>query len=345
MTGEQFIHIDGSAGEGGGQILRTSLALACITGRTLRIDNIRARRPNPGLARQHISCIKAACEVSNGVAHGAFLGSGTLEFQPGLVKGGIFSFDVGSAGSATLVAQTVLPALFLAEAPSTLAITGGTHNPLAPPFDFVNETFLPAIAKAGFRAECILERHGFYPAGGGRIVFRIQPTRKEEIHSIQMCEPPTQVELTARIYTARLPAHVASHQEKLLRRSGLNITLIEHVDVTDSAGAGNCVVTRIAGRTHTTIFSAFGMRGKPSKTVIAQAAEPAAEFLKSGAAVDPHLADQLLIYMALVGGGRFTTSRLSEHLKTNIEVIKKFLDMNFLTRPSGRAFEVSCMPR
>ena len=189
MSRDEEVFVDGSFGEGGGQILRTCLALSCITGKSLYIEKIRAKRRNPGLAKQHISCIQAACKISEGVCSGAKEGSQTLDFKPGPVRSGNFSFDIGSAGSMSLVAQTILPALFLAEKPSSVSITGGTHNPLAPPFDFLSESFFPAIAAAGFYGNCRLHRYGFFPAGGGKITFDVQPRQKDISKHINFFRP------------------------------------------------------------------------------------------------------------------------------------------------------------
>ena len=340
----ETVFIDGSSGEGGGQILRTSLALACITGKSLHIDNIRAARRNPGLAKQHLSCVRAVCEICGGQCRGADLRSSVLDFQPAPVRSGDFNFDIGSAGSASLVIQTVLPALFLADKPSTVTVTGGTHNPLAPPFDFLSETFLPAIAAAGFRGNCKLIKHGFYPAGGGKITFDIQPWQKSTDRIINICEPGKELEIHARIYTAKLPPHIAQRQRKLLLQSGLNIRNVEHIEVTDSDGPGNCVMIRLLGGERTTVFTAFGMRGKRSEEVISEVVGLAEGFLSSGAAIDRFLADQLLIYMAIAKAGSFTTNELSSHLKTNMEVIKKFLPVNFRVEQREQLYKISCLP-
>jgi len=340
----ETVFIDGSAGEGGGQILRTSLALACITGKSLHIENIRAARRNPGLAKQHLSCVRAVCEICDGQCRGADLRSSVLDFQPAPVRSGDFNFDIGSAGSASLVIQTVLPALFLADKPSTVTVTGGTHNPLAPPFDFLSETFLPAIAAAGFRGDCKLIKHGFYPAGGGKITFDIQPWQKSTDRIINICEPGKELEIHARIYTAKLPPHIAQRQRKLLLQSGLNIRNVEHIEVTDSDGPGNCVMIRLLGGERTTVFTAFGMRGKRSEEVISEVVNLAEDFLSSGAAIDRFLADQLLIYMAIAKAGSFTTNELSSHLKTNMEVIKKFLPVNFRVEQREQLYKISCLP-
>ena len=339
----ETVYVDGRQGEGGGQILRTSLSLACITGKTLHMEHIRAARRNPGLARQHLSCVHAAAEICGGRCEGAALHSQVLHFQPGPVRSGDFVFDIGSAGSASLVVQTVLPALFLAGGPSTVTVTGGTHNPWAPPFDFLAETFLPAITGAGFQASCELQKHGFFPAGGGRITLHIHPWKGDATRVIDLCEPDELKQITARIYTARLPERIAQRQEKLLRQSGLDIEDVEHIDVTDSDGPGNCLMLRLCGRS-TNVFTAFGQKGKPSEKVVGEVVGMAKDFLHSGAAVDRFLADQLLLYTAIAEGGSYTTSELSAHLTTNIETIKKFLPVNFTVEPQGRLYRISCLP-
>lgn len=340
----ETVFIDGSTGEGGGQILRTSLALSCITGRDLHIENIRAARRNPGLAKQHLSCVEAACQICSGRSQGAARGSTVLDFYPGSVQSGNFDFDIGSAGSVTLVIQTVLPALSLASEASTVSVTGGTHNPMAPPFDFLCETFLPAIGTGGFWSSCKLIKHGFYPAGGGKITFEVRPRAKQSQGIINLCEASKQFQIKSRIYTAKLPAHIAQRQERLLEQSGLDIQDIEHVEVTDSDGPGNCAMIRICDNKRTTVFTAFGMRGKPSQEVISEVVSLAEDFLASGAAIDHFLADQLLIYMTFSRAGCYATNELSSHLLTNIEIIKKFLDVDFGIKEDGQIYRISCLP-
>ena len=337
----ETVFIDGSRGEGGGQILRTSLTLACVTGKHLRMENIRAARRKPGLARQHLSCVHAACEICDGQCRGDALGSQVIDFQPRPIRGDNYSFDIGSAGSASLVIQTVLPALFLAGQPSSVTVTGGTHNPWAPPFDFLRETFLPAIATAGFQADCRLIKPGFFPAGGGKITFNIQPWHTEAGQAIDLCKSDSNPEIHARIYTARLPEQIAQKQRTLLLQSKLNIKHIEHIEVTDSDGPGNCLMIRVLND-RTTVFTAFGMRRKPSRDVVNEAVKLAGDFLASGATVDRYLADQLLIYMAISKAGGFTTNELSTHLTTNIETIKKFLPVNFKTEHQDGISRISC---
>ena len=343
----ETVSIDGSTGEGGGQILRTSLALSCITGRSLHIENIRAARRNAGLAKQHLICIQAACQICNGTCHGAVQRSKILDFHPGPVQSGDFYFDIGSAGSASLVIQTVLPALFLVDIPSTVTVTGGTHNPLAPPFDFLPETFLPAVEAAGFHGSCKLVKHGFFPAGGGKITFNIQPWQINSHKTINFCEPTNKPQISARIYTAKLPENIARKQHKLLLQSKLDFKNIEHIEVTDSDGPGNCVMIRLCSSpplARTTVFTAFGMRGKPSQQVVSEVVNLTKDFLASGAAVDRFLADQLLIYMAISKAGCCTTNELTAHLTTNMEIIKKFLDVTFCVDKQKKVYRISCCP-
>jgi RNA 3'-terminal phosphate cyclase (ATP) len=338
----ETIFVDGSTGEGGGQILRTSLTLSCITGKSLHIENIRAARRNPGLAKQHLSCVQAACQICNGQAQGATKGSQVLDFTPASIRSGDYHFDIGSAGSASLVIQTILPALFLADKPSTVTVKGGTHNPMAPPFDFLDETFLLAIKTAGFDGICTLIKHGFFPVGGGKISFNIQPWQESKCKIIDLCNPNTEPLIYGRIYTAKLPEHVAQRQRKLLLQSKLNIHNVEHTDVKDSDGPGNCAMIRLCSSERTTVFTAFGQRGKPSEQVISEVVGLTKDFLAGEAAVDRFLADQLLIYMALAKAGSFTTNELSSHLKTNMEVIKKFLPVDFNVEKLKQAYRITC---
>lgn len=344
MNSKETVFIDGTTGEGGGQILRTSLALSCITERNFHIYNIRASRRNPGLAKQHLSCIQAACQICNGKSEGATRGSKVLDFQPGPMKSGNFYFNISSAGSTILVIQALLPALFLADKPSTVTVTGGTHNPLAPPSDFFCESFLPAIATGGFQGNCQLMKYGFFPAGGGKIIFNGQPWKKQPGRIINLCQPIRQFQINARIYTAKLPAHIAQRQRRLLLQSKLNIRNIQYIDVADSDGPGNCVMIRICSSSQVIIFTSFGMRGKPSQKVISEVVNLAQDFLVSGAAIDRFLADQLLIYMAISKAGSYTTNGLSSHLLTNMEIIKKFLPVDFRAVRQQGVYRISCNP-
>src|ERR1051325_4105851 len=205
-----MITIDGSFGEGGGQILRTSLALALVTGKPFRIERIRAGRKNPGLLRQHLTAVNAAAQIGRAEVAGASIGSRELTFAPQAVTAGSYHFAVGTAGSATLVLETVLPALLIADGPSALVLEGGTHNPYAPPFDFLDKTFLPLVCMMGPRVAARLERHGFYPAGGGKFIVDIEPAAR--LGRIELDERGDITGRRARALIANLPRQIAERE-------------------------------------------------------------------------------------------------------------------------------------
>jgi len=211
-----MLTIDGSFGEGGGQILRSSLALSMMTGRPFRIEKIRSRRSKPGLMRQHLTAVRAAVEVCSAEASGAEIGSACVEFTPGPVCGGTYSFGIGTAGSTTLVLQTVLLPLTLASEPSRITLDGGTHNPFAPPFDFLEKAYLPLVQRMGPKVRIHLERPGFYPAGGGRIVVDIEPT--SQLEPIELTERGPLVARRACAHLANLPHHVAQRELRVVGR-------------------------------------------------------------------------------------------------------------------------------
>src|SRR6185436_8149487 len=239
-----MIVIDGSQGEGGGQVLRTSLALSLITGQPFRIDHIRAGRKKPGLLRQHLTAVQAAVAISKACVEGDALGSRALTFTPGEVMAGDYAFSVGSAGSATLVLQTVLPPLLLARERSALTLEGGTHNPWAPPFDFLQRVFLPAVNRLGPRVEAALVRPGFYPAGGGRFTATRQPASR--LARLDLITRGDIVARRVRALVANLPAHIAEREVSTAAR------LLNWSDdcgrvevVADSPGPGNVVFVEV----------------------------------------------------------------------------------------------------
>jgi RNA 3'-terminal phosphate cyclase (ATP) len=335
-----MITIDGSFGEGGGQILRTSLTLSLVTGKPFRIERIRAGRKNPGLLRQHLAAVSAAARVGYAEVEGASLGSRELTFRPQTVAAGQYQFAVGTAGSTTLVLQTVLPALMTADAPSTLALEGGTHNPFAPPFDFLEKAFLPLLNRMGPRIAARLERHGFYPAGGGRFVVEITPA--EQLGRLVLDERGAMTGRRAWALIANLPRHIAERELSVI---GSKLSLkgeslrVETLD--EPRGPGNCVMIEIECDHVTEVFTAFGQRGVRAEAVAGDAAGQAREYMASEAAADEYLADQLLVPMALAGGGSFTAVSLSRHTTTNIEVIRKFIDIEISSdRTDGHGWRV-----
>ena len=316
--------IDGSQGEGGGQILRTSLALSLVTGQPFLLENIRAGRPKPGLARQHLTCVEAATAIGRAEAVGAMLGSTTLEFWPGTVTPGDYRFAVGSAGSATLVLQTVLPPLLTAPGITTLTLEGGTHNPLAPPFDFLARSFAPMIRSMGPKLDLELRRPGFFPAGGGQFQARIEPVK--QLTPIALLERGDIRQRRARVIASRLPENMAKRELAAIRaRLGFQNDECAVEAVTNSPSPGNAVIIEAESEHVTAVFSSFGDRGRLPEKVALEAAEMAAAWLDAGVPVDEHLADQLLIPMALAGGGSFRTTEPSLHSTTNAAIIQRFL--------------------
>ena len=321
---DEMIIIDGSQGEGGGQILRTSLALSLVTGQSFRMERIRAKRQKPGLLKQHLTAVEAAKKVGCAEVGGAALSSQTLEFRPGPVTPGHYRFAVGTAGSATLVLQTVLPALLTASCHSTLTLEGGTHNPMAPPFDFLAGSFIPLIHRMGPSVQLDLRRHGFFPAGGGRFHARIEPSGK--LSRLDLLERGSIRGRQARILVSKLPEDVAErelavvHDELKWRADECAIEAVQY-----PVGPGNVVVLAIEAEHVTAIFTGFGERGRPAEQVAKAAVEAAKTWAEANVPVDEHLADQLLIPMVLAGGGSFRTSRPSLHTITNAEVIQRFL--------------------
>ncbi|MBE7490574.1 MAG: RNA 3'-phosphate cyclase [Planctomycetes bacterium] len=258
-----MIEIDGSEGEGGGQVLRTALALSIVTGRAFRAYNIRARRKNPGLQRQHLAAVRAAREVCGGGVKGDWPGSRELVFGPGPAQPGRYAFDIGSAGSATLVLQTVLYPLWQAGGASEVEIAGGTHNPMAPPFDFIAESFLPWLERAGARVVAGLERPGFYPAGGGRVRAEI---RTQAPAGEARAEKLAGVELHARVMLARLPDSVAERELRVLQNAlGLRP---EHgrIERHEAASPGNVVMVLIRHAHGVELVSVLGRRAARPKT-------------------------------------------------------------------------------
>ena len=320
-----MITIDGSFGEGGGQILRTSLALSLVSGKPCRIENIRAKRRKPGLLRQHLTAVLAAAEIGQAEVDGATLGSGTVTFAPGEVRPGTYRFDVGTAGSATLVFQTVLPALVLARGPSQLTLAGGTHNPWAPPFDFLEKAFLPIINRTGPDVRATLQQPGFYPAGGGRFTVDIQP--RAQLRRIDLLQPGKILRQRARAVVSRLPLKIARREADTVRRRMSWPEDWVTAEEVDSPGPGNVVTIEIRCEHVTEVFTGFGRKGVPAEKVAADVVRQARRWLSASVPVDEHLADQLLIPIALAGGGTFRTLPLSPHTDTNLEVLRQFLDV------------------
>lgn len=334
-----MLTIDGSFGEGGGQILRSSLTLSLLTGRPFRIRNIRANRPNPGLARQHLTALRAAAEAGEARVQGDALGSREVVFEPRAVRGGDFAFSIEGAGSTTLVLQTVLIPLLAAEAPSTLTLEGGTHNPYAPPFDFLDRALLPLIRDMGGRAAITLERPGFYPAGGGRLRAEIRPSALEPL---ELFERGPVRRLSARALVSALPRHVGERElATVAERLEIAEDDLELAEVEDPAGPGNAIVIAVETERLTEVFTGFGERGVPAEPVAEAAASEAEAYLEAGVPVGERLADQLLLPLAAAAGGAFRTTEPSTHTRTNAEVIQRFTGLDVtMERTDGERWEI-----
>jgi RNA 3'-terminal phosphate cyclase (ATP) len=320
-----MITIDGSYGEGGGQILRTSLALSLVTGKPFSISNIRAGRKKPGLMRQHLTAVNAAAEIGQAAIEGNIIGSRAFTFEPEMIKPGNFHFAIGSAGSCTLVFQTILPALLIAGETSEITLEGGTHNPFAPPFDFLKKAFLPVINRMGPKVDAVLEKPGFYPAGGGRFKVSINPVG---LNGIELLERGNIIHKTARASVANLPVSIANRELKVVREKlEWGKELLKAVEVENSQGPGNILTVEIESDNITEVFTGFGEKGVSAEKVAKQTVKSVQEYLAFNVPVGRYLADQLLIPMALAGGGKFRTLSPTKHTTTNAEIIKKFIDV------------------
>ncbi|HVT14268.1 MAG TPA: RNA 3'-terminal phosphate cyclase [Fimbriimonadaceae bacterium] len=315
---DDLIRIDGSHGEGGGQVLRTSLSLSAITGRAVEIANIRGGRAKPGLQAQHLAAVRAAARICGASCKGDALGSLYLLFEPKHpVRSGDYRFEIGTAGATTLVAQTLIVPLALAGGSSTVVIDGGTHNPMAPTADYLRHVYASALREMGFRFEADYGPPGFYPRGGGELKVRIEPA--SEIAPIVLTDRIAP-NLRAHIVTSCLPESVSERAEKVFADE-LQIHASSRVVGGTSPGAAVTIVGNHCG------FSSLGERGKRMEKVAGEAIEDARKWILGKASVDEHLADQLVLPALFARGeSRWSTPSVTEHLRTVIWVAKHFLD-------------------
>ena len=334
-----MVVIDGSYGEGGGQVLRTALTLAVLTGRPMRIEHVRAGRRKPGLRPQHLTCVRAAASVCGARLEGDELGSQTLTFAPvGLPRPGEYIFDVteaargGSAGSVGLVLQTILLPLALAGGASHLTLRGGTHVPWAPPVSYLEHVFLPLVARMGVRAHTELVRWGFYPAGGGEIQVRIAG-REEPLRPIALTERGELVRVWGTAVVMNLPAHIPQRMADRAHNVLAEVGLDAQVEPRRLRGAGpGAAIFLFAEYEHATAgFTAYGRRGLPAERVAEAVCKDLLAHHHSTAPADPHLADQLVLPMALAEGeSQVNTAQVSQHLLTNVWVVQQFLARELL---------------
>lgn len=322
-------------------MLRSSLTLSLLSRLPFRIGRIRAGRARPGLRRQHLAAVRAAAAVGDADVTGAELGSEAITFVPHGLRAGDHRFSTGGAGSATLVLQTVLLPLLRAESSSTVVVEGGTHNAWAPPFEFLERAYLPLLRQTGARLEVALERHGFHPVGGGRIRAVISPS--PDPAPLRLLERGPTRERTARAVVSDLPRHIAEREVSIAQAMlRLREDATEVVEVAEPAGPGNAVMLILESARVTEVFTGFGRKGTPAEEVAMEACREALSYLESGVPVGPHLADQLVLPLASAGRGAYRTGEPSSHLRTNLAVARRFLELPLTLRkePEGRVWRV-----
>lgn len=327
-----MIIIDGSEGEGGGQIVRNACALSLITGEPFKITNIRGKRAKPGLMRQHVTAIEAACVISDSECVGLGVGSTELEFRPGKILPGDYHFAVGTAGSTSLVLQTILIPLALADGPSRLVLEGGTHNMMAPPFDFIERSFLPIINRMGPRVSARIVRHGFYPRGGGRIEVEIEPGPLRRIECLERGEL---LGTSGQAVFTGLPFEIA---DRMLSRARKDLAAwpddafsVRELPADQGPGVILMLEARFANVTE--VVSGFGQLGVPAERLAKTSAARMNGYLEASAFAGPYLADQLILPFALARGGVFTTVKPSQHMLTAIEIARQFTGQSLLLEP------------
>jgi RNA 3'-terminal phosphate cyclase (ATP) len=334
-----MIVINGSYGEGGGQVLRTSLTFSALLGKPVRIENIRAKRRNPGLQAQHLTGVRAIAQICDAELEGADLGSLTLTFRPrSSPRAGEYSFDVaearkgGSAGATSLVFQTLLLPLAFAPGLSCLTIRGGTHVAWSPPFQYLHHVYLPTLARMGLEASVEIERWGWYPIGAGEMTALIEGRKESDFSGLDLVERGELKRLWGISATSNLPTHVGQRQKKraeeTLRKPGFD----PRIEIVDAPSPGQGTAVFLVAEYENTVsgFSSLGERGKPAEKVAEEACGEFLAYHQSGAGLDQHLADQLILPLALARGpSAFTTCEITQHLLTNVWVVEQFLDARF----------------
>lgn len=334
-----MIVINGSYGEGGGQVLRTSLTLSALLGEPMRIENIRAQRRRPGLQAQHLTGVWAIAEICDAELKGADFGSLTLTFKPrSSPRAGEYAFDVaearkgGSAGATSLVSQTLLLPLAFAPGRSRLTIRGGTHVAWSPPFHYLKHVYLPTLARMGLEASAEIEKWGWYPIGGGEMSATVTGRKESRLLGLDLVDRGELKRLWGISATSNLPAHIGQRQKKraeaTLRKRGFD----PQIEIVDAPSPGKGTVVFLAAEYEHAVagFSSLGKRGKPAEKVAEEACREFVAYHQSGACLDKHLADQLILPLALASGpSAFTTCEITQHLLTNVWVVEQFLDVGF----------------
>jgi RNA 3'-terminal phosphate cyclase (ATP) len=326
-----MLEIDGSFGEGGGQVLRTALGLSCLLNKPFRIFNIRIKRKKPGLMPQHLMGIRALKLISNARVKGDVKGSTELIFEPEEVKAGDYLFDIGTAGSTSLLLQTIILPLIFAKRRSSLSLKGGTHVPFSPPFHYISEVFIPILKKLGISIETKIESYGFYPKGGGKVRVEIIPSGK--IKGMRFLEREEIKKLRGISGVGNLPLSIAERQKdaalKVLASEGLKAE-IETLSVL-TPGQGTFMFLGAETDYCLAGFSSLGERGKRAELVGEEVAKNFLSYYSTSACLDHHMADQIVLYLAIAQEeSSLTTSEISNHLLTNLWAIDKFLGIRYV---------------
>lgn len=332
-----MIEVDGSIGEGGGAVLRTALALSAVSQRPIHIYNIRAKRAKSGLQPQHLRGVEALAKLTNARVEGLRLNSIELTFEPSTIEGGRYRVDIGTAGSTTLILQILMPAAAFAKKSVEVEITGGTDNPLAPPIDFLKNVALPVLQKMGYRGEVECLRRGHYPRGGGTVHARIEPVQR--LNAIKLTEPGKVTRISGLAHCVRLPERIATRMAHAacmaLIKAGypeVNIKAESYPPTKDPHFGPGTGITLWAETESGAILgaSSLGRPGKPAEQVGHEAAESLVKQFSTGCAVDRHLTDQLIPYMALADGtSEITSAELTSHALTNIALVEQILGVKF----------------
>ncbi len=322
-----MVQIDGSFGEGGGQILRTSLSLSALTGESLDIQNIRASRSQPGLRPQHLAAVNAIAEIAQADLKGAEINSTRVQLTPKKPRGGNFMFKITTAGALTLVLQTIILPLSFAEKPSAVTLTGGTHVRWSPIWHYLQECWLPTMESLGFRSEFMLERGGFYPRGGGKVNVKVLPAGK--LKAFNCVERGELIEIRGYSGVANLEESIAKRQKHQALRRLYKVCRNSKIKIVDipSPGKGTFILLKAKfSNCGCSCYSALGAPGKPAEKVADEAVDKLLSFLDTDGCVDHYMADQILLPLSIISGkSSFRTNRITQHLLTNIHIIKQFL--------------------
>ncbi len=335
-----MIEVDGSHGEGGGQVLRTAVSLSAVLREPVRVRNIRSKRPNPGLAAQHVTAIMAVAELCDAEVNGLDVGSKEVTFLPGDLTGGVFEFDVGTAGSIPLVLQACILPASMSKSSVTMTVKGGTDTRWSPPIDFLRLVHLPMLERMGVSFDIDLVSRGFYPEGGGEVAAHVG--RCPALKGIEVLEKGALVGVTGTAYAQNLPDHVVSR----LKHAALK-GLVGHAeakvesDLRSGRSTGAGIVLAAAHENTVLGESALGQRGVRAETLGEACASGLVETMRSGATVDEHMLDQLIPYMALASGGSAVVAEeMTGHAETNIWVAERFLGSRFKTVKRDALVEV-----